>query len=499
MTGSAVIPPQLISLLAVVFLSLISLVTLLLAGCSRDERDVSGAELTVTRVSEALGGGDTEGYLQVDRPREFSFPADHGPHEGFRNEWWYLTANLEDAAGARLGIHLTLFRVALAPEFAGPPELRQSPWSTRHIWMGHSAVTDLANGQHISEERFAREARGLAGAVAPQFAPTSAVAPEPESASYPESASFLGSDSYYESSAYHEPTGHLEPTGNSKLTDNREPAGNSKLTDNLAPTGDSRSAQYAEPGTVWLEDWSISGLGGEVWRVEFTSGPYRLDLELQPLRAPVLQGAAGWSQKGDEPEQASYYYSVPRILVTGTIYLTDPENALQARTLQSRTLHERTAQERKVQGRAVQGLAWLDREWSTAALDPSQIGWNWFALQLDDGTDVMIYELRTVDGPPHPQSKGRWMPADAPDQLLTQRDFSLQPLRLAQMPSGRIYPVEWQVRIPEQGVDWRVHAVFDDQEMNSFIPYWEGAVDIRDTSGQRIGRGFVELTGYESE
>jgi len=364
-----------------------------LAGCSGDPIPGTAAEQTVTRLTEALGGTDTEGYLRADHSRSFRFPEDHGPHLGFRNEWWYITGNLDAENGDRFGFHITFFRVALAPRFSGDQAFRSSDWATRHIWMGHSAITDVSARRHVSEERFARESAGLAGATDPADA-------------------------------------------------------------------------------VWLEDWSLSGLGGDVWQLGMGSGPYALELELNPLRQPVLQGDAGLSQKGREPGNASFYYSVPRIAAEGTI---------------------RNGQTT----RWVSGQAWLDREWSTSALDAEQVGWDWFALQLDDGTDIMYYQLRLEDGSPDPLSKGRWMPRSAPDRLLRQRDVELVPRRFATMPSGRRYPVAWTLSLPEYGRKLSIEAVLDRQEMGSFIPYWEGAVDVRDAEGRKIGRGFVELTGYD--
>ncbi len=363
------------------------------AGCAPDPSPSPDAEQTVTRLTEALGGTDTEGYRQADRPRDFSFPRDHGPHAGFRNEWWYITGNLDAENGDRFGFHITFFRVALAPSFEGEAGLLASPWSTRHIWMAHAAITDVAGHRHVSEERFAREAAGLAGAT-------------------------------------------------------------------------------AQGGRVWLEDWVLSGLDDEAWRLVFDAGPYALDLALAPARGPVLQGEDGLSQKGREPGSASYYYSLPRIAVQGSL----------------REEHDE---------RSVRGQAWLDREWSTSALDEDQAGWDWFALQLDDGIDIMYYQLRGLDGSTDPHSKGRWMPADGPDRMLRPADLQLEPLRFARMSSGRRYPVAWRLSLPEFDRELRIEAVLDQQEMESFIPYWEGAVDIRDPDGRRLGRGFVELTGYD--
>jgi predicted secreted hydrolase len=116
-------------------------------------------------VSVALGGDDVAGYLRADSPREFRFPEDHGPHPGFRNEWWYVVGNLDSEAGRRFGFQITFFRVALTPD--APDSL--SAWATDHVWMAHFAVTDVASGRHYGFERFARGAAGLAGAELDPF------------------------------------------------------------------------------------------------------------------------------------------------------------------------------------------------------------------------------------------------------------------------------------------------------------------------------------------
>jgi len=132
---------------------------LLLAGCA-DEPRPSRFEVT-----EALGGGDDAGFARADRVRPFRFPADHGPHPAFRNEWWYLTGNLRSADGRSFGFQATFFRIALRPD--SPPS--PSAWRTNQVWMAHAAVSDLAAGEHLAEERFARQGAGLAGARAEPF------------------------------------------------------------------------------------------------------------------------------------------------------------------------------------------------------------------------------------------------------------------------------------------------------------------------------------------
>src|SRR5215469_6437403 len=106
-------------------------------------------------------GTAADGYAKVTPGRAFSFPADHGPHPDFRIEWWYLTANLKDAAGAAYGAQWTLFRQALAPG------AQREGWANQQIWMAHAAVTRA--DAHFSAETFARGGVGQAGATAEPF------------------------------------------------------------------------------------------------------------------------------------------------------------------------------------------------------------------------------------------------------------------------------------------------------------------------------------------
>ncbi|MEQ8514329.1 MAG: carotenoid 1,2-hydratase, partial [Chromatocurvus sp.] len=129
------------------------LIILLAAACGDRAPEDSLA------VGEALGGTPAAGFARADSPRSFVFPADHAAHPAYRNEWWYLTGNLETADGRRVGYQLTFFRIALAP---GTPA-SDSAWATHQVWMAHVAVTDVAAGEHRHAERYARGGAGLAG------------------------------------------------------------------------------------------------------------------------------------------------------------------------------------------------------------------------------------------------------------------------------------------------------------------------------------------------
>lgn len=134
----------------------------LLHGCS----DREPAAASALQLEEVLGGGNTEGFMRAEAPRAFVFPEDHGPHPGFRNEWWYLTGNLQTAAGRRFGYQVTFFSAAMRPPQTTGAD---SAWDSAHLWMAHFAITDVEAGTHEARERFSRANPGLAGAQVTPF------------------------------------------------------------------------------------------------------------------------------------------------------------------------------------------------------------------------------------------------------------------------------------------------------------------------------------------
>ena len=127
-----------------------------LTGCNCDNSNSGGVKINII---EALSNSDTEGYSIADKVIDFSFPKDHGTHEGFRNEWWYFTGNLYDSEGNRFGYQLTFFRISLSPLEAD----RTSAWGTNQIYMAHFTVSDVENEEFYCFEKFNRDALGLAG------------------------------------------------------------------------------------------------------------------------------------------------------------------------------------------------------------------------------------------------------------------------------------------------------------------------------------------------
>lgn len=231
-----------------------------------------------------------------------------------------------------------------------------------------------------------------------------------------------------------------------------------------------------EPFRVFLEDWTAEGSGpeGMTMRLRAAQDGVAIDLTLDSTRPPTLQGDRGLSQKGPSPGNASLYYSLTRMATTGTV--TTPAGNF-----------------------PVTGLSWMDREWSTSALEGGIVGWDWFALHLDSGDDLMFYQLRTADGGPSPFTKGSLTRADGTVVQLSVDDVRLQPLDTWRSPrSGAVYPSRWRLDAPELGLSLTLDPYLKDQELPVSVVYWEGAVRISGTqNGLPVGgNGYVELTGY---
>lgn len=228
----------------------------------------------------------------------------------------------------------------------------------------------------------------------------------------------------------------------------------------------------SSPPRVWVHHWSAS-LDSATWRLSAADGPYSLSLDLEPELGPILNGEQGLSRKSARPGAASYYYSMPRLNAHGEL-------------------------QRDGQRLAVTGTAWLDREWGSAALAQDQEGWDWFALQLDDGSALMFYSLRRRGGDRDPFSAGTWTAADGAVRQLAAEDLEIDVLDRWHSARGGSYPARWRLRMPAFGLDVELQPVLADQELDTTPRYWEGAVDVRGRRGGAAisGRGYVELTGY---
>jgi predicted secreted hydrolase len=229
---------------------------------------------------------------------------------------------------------------------------------------------------------------------------------------------------------------------------------------------------------VWLEDWSAREIEPGVVQLKASAqnqeGEFALDLTLLETRPPILHGNDGLHQKGPEPGNASYYYSLAGLQTTGTVTL--PSGVINAA-----------------------GASWMDHEFGTSALSDDTLGWDWFSLQLDNGAALMLYEFRTQSGAAPADVQGTLAWPDGSMVPLSGDDYQITPTRSWTSPrTGISYPVGWTVKIPSQSLDLTVETLFDDQEMDVSFVYWEGAVTAAgQLGGESVdGVGYVELTGY---
>jgi predicted secreted hydrolase len=230
------------------------------------------------------------------------------------------------------------------------------------------------------------------------------------------------------------------------------------------------------PFGVWLEDWRVESTaadGGSV-RLVAEDGELFLDLELEARKPLVLHGDRGLSPKSDEPGNASHYVGYTRLAARGRL-ATDGGVV------------------------PVSGEAWFDHEWSTSALGPEAVGWDWFSLQLGDGRELMYFQIRNQDDGIDAVSGGTLVDPDGGTRRLRSREVSLAVLdRWTSPETGATYPARWRLRVPGADLDIVIEPWIPDQEMRTSFIYWEGAVRVTGTDDGRplSGHGYVELTGY---
>jgi predicted secreted hydrolase len=227
------------------------------------------------------------------------------------------------------------------------------------------------------------------------------------------------------------------------------------------------------PFRVWVETWSAAG-DGSATRLRASEAGVSIDLALTTGKPVVLQGDRGLSRKGAEPGNASFYYSFTRMPARGVVRLG-------------------------AEAVEVTGEAWMDREWSTSGLGPGVDGWDWFALQLDDGRELMFYLLRRRDGSADPFSAGVIVAADGAARRLEAGEVRVEPLaHWTSARSGVRYPARWRVSVPSAALRLDIEPRLADQELRVGTRYWEGAVGVAGTAGARpvAGHGYVELVGY---
>jgi predicted secreted hydrolase len=227
--------------------------------------------------------------------------------------------------------------------------------------------------------------------------------------------------------------------------------------------------------SAWMDDWEWRSNGAALFPAElkFTIEDREIILQLEATGELVANGVDGYSQKSAQG-QASYYYSQPHIRVSGFVIQGADKTRLS-------------------------GQGWLDREWSSQALAQNQQGWDWFSLHLNDGHKLMVYQLRHDDG--EHWISGNWISPQGQTRLLDRDAIDLSSTRVREIATGknqsRALPMEWQMALVGQQRRWRIRPLYDQQWMDTRIPYWEGVVLVEDEQGVPAGIGYMELTGYD--
>jgi predicted secreted hydrolase len=221
-----------------------------------------------------------------------------------------------------------------------------------------------------------------------------------------------------------------------------------------------------------LRDWSLQR-DGNGWHAVVAASGFAFDVRCAATQPVLLQGRQGLSRKGPEPGQASYYYSEPQLAVSGKL------------SLQGRTFD-------------VAGKAWMDHEWSEALMHPEAVGWDWIGMNLDDGSALTAFRLRRKDGSTL-WDGGSFRGADGVLHVASPGETEFRPQRRwTSAASNATYPVEWMVRTAADF--YTVRAVIDNQELDSRAStgaiYWEGLSELMDSNGRKVGRGYLEMTGY---
>ncbi|MCS6204458.1 lipocalin-like domain-containing protein [Shewanella baltica] len=381
---------------------------MLIGGCDKTPSTQSTQSKSMANVvGKTSTNQDDLAFTPVVPGYRFEFPRDHLVHNNFRQEWWYLTANLTTETGEQLGAQWTQFRVALkptdlqaiAPQATDVVPKSESTWATQQLYLAHSALT--SSNAHLAHEKWSR---------------------------------------------------HHSEFAEVKL----------------------------DPFQIRLDNWrwqsETNALFPATLTVENPDFSYQLQLNSQAKLQ--FQGVNGYSLKSRDGKVASYYYSQPFIEISGEI-------------------------NRNGKVERVTGQGWLDREWSSQFLTKTQQGWDWFALRLNDGSTLMLFQLR--DQSPAESAKNapisafysaRRMFTDGTGRNINStdnpNDIQMTPLKWQHTVNGD-YPVSWQVKIPSENIDLTITPLNPNSAMPLSTPYWEGPVQL---AGSHTGTGYMELTGY---
>jgi predicted secreted hydrolase len=251
-------------------------------------------------------------------------------------------------------------------------------------------------------------------------------------------------------------------------------------TERLNRAGPGLAGASSAQQRYWNGNWQVrwTSLTRAEQHLEAVCERFTLELQLAPEKPTVINGQNGVSAKGPGAGQASHYISFTRLRARGML-------------------------RRSASAETVNGLAWMDHEYFSEQLSRDLAGWDWFAIQLDNNEEIMLYRLRTRAGGKDPYSSGTFVDANGNSHFFSASQFSVTPgEQRHSVRSGATYPVAWKISVPPLELELAEETALQDQELyskNSVSPsYWEGAGTYR---GQREGRkvkgvGYVEMTGY---
>ena len=234
------------------------------------------------------------------------------------------------------------------------------------------------------------------------------------------------------------------------------------------------SGAQAAPYRVWLENWSATEVAPGQVQLVADADDVALNLTLTETIPPVPQGEHGYSRKSAEPGNASYYYSIVQQQAQGTVTVAD-------------------------ESFDVSGLTWKDHEYSTSALSAGTVGWDWFSLQLDDGSSLMLYGLRQENGDLLDISSGTYISATGETQPIDHTEWQIDVLDTWRSSTSKAaYPARWHIEIPKLALVLDGKSLVKNQELNLSTTYWEGAVGFEGTVADQpvSAKGYVEMTGY---
>jgi predicted secreted hydrolase len=249
-------------------------------------------------------------------------------------------------------------------------------------------------------------------------------------------------------------------------------------TERTNRAGPGLAGASAELQKVWNGNWSVAWTSGTE-RLIARAESHALALSLRPQKRPVIHGENGVSQKSAGAGRASYYFSETRLAASGRLEFGGREYA-------------------------VAGLAWMDHEFFTHQLDAQQIGWDWFSIQLNDDSELMLYRIRKKDGSIDPFSAGTFVDPSGKILHLRSTDFELVPASDTWVSPATYarYPIRWQIRIPVLRLTLEARTRLPSQELfaasNAVPSYWEGAILLqgKKNSSDIAGSGYLEMTGY---